>query len=46
VDTDVIAREEMFDGFYGVCTNLLPPSDSHLDGTSAPEILHINHMRW
>ena len=46
VDTDVIAREEMFDGFYGVCTNLLPPSDSHPDGTSALEILHINHMRW
>ncbi len=39
-------REEMFDGFYGVGTNLLPPSESHPDGTSALEILHINQMHW
>ena len=46
LDTDVIAREEMFDGFYGVCTNLLPTSEDNPNGTSALEILHINHMRW
>ncbi len=46
VDTDAIAREEMFDGFYGVCTNLLPPSEDNPEGTTALEILHINHMRW
>lgn len=46
VDTDAISREEMFDGFYGVCSNLLPLSEDNPDGTSALEILHINHMRW
>ena len=46
VDTEAIAKEEMFDGFYGVCTNLLPPSEDNPDGTTALEILHINHMRW
>ena len=46
LDIDAIAREEMFDGFYGVCTNLLPPSEDHPDGVSTLEILRINHMRW
>ena len=46
VDTDTIAKEEMYDGFYGICTNLLPPSEDHPDGTDALEILRINHMRW
>ncbi len=46
VDTDTIAKEEMYDGFYGVCTNLLPPSEDNPDGTDALEILRINHMRW
>ena len=46
VDTETIAKEEMYDGFYGICTNLLPPSEKHPDGTDALEILRINHMRW
>lgn len=46
LDTDAIAREEMFDGFYAVCTNLLPPSEDHPDGVNTLEILRINHMRW
>ena len=46
VDTETIAKEEMYDGFYGVCTNLLPPSEDNPDGTDALEILRINHMRW
>lgn len=46
LDEDAIAREERFDGFYGVCTNLFAPSEDHPDGVSAAEILHINHMRW
>jgi len=37
IDTNVIAAEEVFDGFYAVCTNL--------DDT--PEtIIKINHRRW
>ncbi len=46
LDTETIAKEEMYDGFYGICTNLLPPSEDHPDGTDALEILRINHMRW
>ena len=46
VDTETIAKEEMYDGFYGICTNLLPPSEKNQDGTEAMEILRINHMRW
>lgn len=46
LDTDTIAREERFDGFYGVCTNLYAPSEEHRDGTDVSEILRINHMRW
>ena len=46
LDIDAIAREEMFDGFYGVCTNLLPPSEDYPDGVNTLEILRINHMRW
>ena len=37
VDTNVIAAEEKFDGFYGICTNL---DDSPF------EIIKINHRRW
>ena len=37
INTDVIAREEIYDGFYGVCTNLeADPS----------EIIKINKGRW
>jgi len=46
LDTETIAKEEKFDGFYGVCTNLLPLTPDSPDGTSAQEILRINHMRW
>lgn len=37
IDTGLIAEEEAFDGFYGVCTNLE-------DDASA--IIRINHRRW
>ncbi len=37
IDTDLILKEESFDGFYGVCTNL----DDH-----ASEIIKVNHRRW
>ena len=37
LDTKAIAKEEQYDGFYGVCTNLE-------DG--AKEIIKINHRRW
>ena len=37
IDVELIAKEEMFDGFYGVCTNLE-------DDASA--IIKINHQRW
>lgn len=37
IDDTVIAREEIFDGFYAVCTNLE-------DG--APAIARINKQRW
>ena len=33
----LIAKEEMFDGFYGVCTNL---------DDSAEEIIKVNQRRW
>lgn len=46
LDTEAIAREERFDGFYGVCTNLFAPSDEHPEGVDTLEILRINHMRW
>ena len=37
LDTDTIEREEKFDGFYGVCTNL----------EDAPEeIIKVNKRRW
>ncbi|MBO6308157.1 MAG: transposase [Oribacterium sp.] len=38
IDTDVIANEEQYDGFYAVCTNL---SDVSVD-----EIIRINKKRW
>ena len=37
IDTDLILKEETFDGFYGVCTNL---------EDDASEIIKINHRRW
>jgi len=37
IDTALIQKEEAFDGFYGVCTNLE-------DDTS--EIIKVNHRRW
>jgi len=37
IDTSVIAEEEIFDGFYAVCTNL--------DDDPAA-IININHRRW
>ena len=46
LDTETISREEMYDGFYGICTNLMPGTEEHPDGTTADEILRINHMRW
>ena len=37
IDTEVIAAEELYDGFYAVCTNLeCDPVD----------IIKINHRRW
>lgn len=37
INTETIEKEEMYDGFYGVCTNLE-------DGAS--EIIKVNHRRW
>ena len=37
IDSDMIAHEEMFDGFYGVCTNL----EDDIEG-----IIEINKRRW
>jgi transposase len=37
IDNELIAKEEMFDGFYTVCTNL---------ESSAEEIIKINKRRW
>jgi len=37
IDEDLIAQEEMYDGFYAVCTNLT-------DGVE--EIIKINKQRW
>lgn len=38
LDTDAIAKEEMYDGFYAVCTNL--------EDADIREILKINRQRW
>jgi hypothetical protein len=38
LDTDVIAEEERYDGFYAVCTDL--------KDTSVDEIIRINKGRW
>jgi hypothetical protein len=38
LDTSVIADEEMYDGFYAVCTNL--------DDMSVEQIVRINKKRW
>ena len=46
LDVDTIKNEEQFDGFYGICTNLLPKSERYPDGKTALDILRINHMRW
>lgn len=37
LDLEVIAKEEAYDGFYGVCTNL---------EDDASEIIKVNHRRW
>jgi len=37
IDSAMIEKEEAFDGFYGVCTNL---------DDEAPVIIRINHRRW
>lgn len=37
IDADTISKEELFDGFYAVCTNL---------EDQAPAIIKINHRRW
>lgn len=37
IDTDLILKEEMFDGYYGICTNLEDDVQS---------ILRTNHQRW
>ena len=38
IDSNLIAEEEKYDGFYAVCTNL--------ETTSAEEIVRINKKRW
>ena len=37
IDMAMIQKEETFDGFYGVCTNI---------EDDAPAIIRINHRRW
>jgi len=37
IDSEVIAKEEAYDGFYAVCTNL---------EDETPEIIKVNHRRW
>ena len=37
LNTDTIQKEEKFDGFYGVCTNL---------DDEPEEIIKVNHRRW
>jgi len=37
IDAELIAREETYDGYYAVCTNL---------EDDAPAIVKINHRRW
>lgn len=37
IDMELIQKEEMFDGFYGVCTNL---------EDDVSEIIKVNHRRW
>ena len=37
INTNLIQKEESFDGFYGVCTNL---------EDDVSEIIKINHRRW
>ncbi len=37
INNDLIAKEEQFDGFYGVCTNL---------DDEAEQIIKVNYRRW
>ena len=37
LDSEIIAKEEAYDGFYAVCTNL---------EDDASEIIKVNHRRW
>lgn len=38
LDMDAVREEEMYDGFYAVCTNL--------EDTSVDEVININRKRW
>ena len=37
IDMNIIAKEELLDGFYGICTNL---------EDNVKEIIKVNHRRW
>ncbi len=37
INTELILKEESFDGFYAVCTNL---------EDNVSEIIKVNHRRW
>ena len=37
IDMELIAREEQYDGYYGICTNL---------DDEPTEIIKVNHRRW
>lgn len=37
INAEMISKEELFDGFYAVCTNL---------EDDAPAIIKVNHRRW
>ena len=37
IDSEIISKEEIFDGFYAVCTNL---------DDNASEIIKVNNRRW
>ena len=46
IDTEAISKEEKFDGYYGICTNLPLKSEKHPEGKTTLDVIHINHMRW
>lgn len=47
IDTDRVAQEEQYDGFYAICTNLEEYTD-HLGHThhTIADLLKINRARW